>query len=244
MGVVIMGRKLFGILACGLALAAQGAIAAPSSNVAWTTETRAALLAADVEAGRAVYEAENCAKCHGDDGVSDRDYPHLGGLSLAYSYKQLQDYKDGTRDNRRMSRAVEELRDVDLMNLAAYTATFPPPPQREVESVGLVEIDPAAAEPLVKRGDGERLIPSCNVCHGAEARRTPSNLPVGPPRLDGQKQEYFIETMLAYKAGERANDVYGVMRWIAKALTEREIEQLAAYYAGRGTRQMQAEAQP
>jgi cytochrome c553 len=50
--------------------------------------------------------------------------------------------------------------------------------------------------------------------------------------------------MLAYKAGERANDVYGVMRWIAKALTEREIEQLAAYYAGRGTRQMQAEAQP
>jgi cytochrome c553 len=244
MGVVIMARKLLPILVGILALTAQGLVAAPSSNVAWTSETRAKLMAADVEKGRAVYDEENCAKCHGDHGLGEKDYPHLGGLSLAYSYKQLRDYKDKTRHNRRMIRALEELSDEDLVHLAAFTATFPRAPKSEAESDERGEINPAAARPLVKMGDGARLIPSCDVCHGAQARRTPSNLPVGAPKLDGQKHEYFVQTMLAYKERERANDVYGVMRWIARALTDTEIDQLAAYYASRGMLQMQAKAQP
>ncbi|MGD2083452.1 MAG: c-type cytochrome [Chromatiales bacterium] len=237
-----MSLKMLPILVIGLAATADGAFAAPSSNVAWTKETRAQLMAADAEAGRAVYDAVNCAKCHGDDGIGDRNYPHLGGLSIAYAYKQLHDYKDGSRENRRMARAMEDVSEGDLADLAAFVSTLPPPP-REAAGGGAA-IDPVAAEPLVKRGDGERLVPSCNVCHGAEARRTPSNLPLGAPKLDGQKQEYFVTTMLDYRSGDRANDVYGVMRWIARALTEQEIEQLAAYYAGRGAPQMQAAAQP
>ena len=36
---------------------------------------------------------------------------------------------------------------------------------------------------------------------------------------------------MAFKEGDRSNDVYSRMRLIAEALTDEEIEALAAYYA-------------
>jgi len=37
--------------------------------------------------------------------------------------------------------------------------------------------------------------------------------------------------MLAFKEGDRSNDIYSRMRYVAEALTEEEIEALADYYA-------------
>jgi cytochrome c553 len=54
----------------------------------------------------------------------------------------------------------------------------------------------------------------------------------GIPALAGQNALYFKQTMEAYASGARANDVYSVMRSIAKELTPEEIEELAEYYAG------------
>lgn len=243
MGVVNMKRAAVYSVGAALALSVGTGWAEPSSNVAWTSETRAKLMAADAGAGKAMYVQEDCAKCHGDNGIAERDlYPNLGGLPLAYVYKQLRDYKDETRDNRRMQRVVEDLEEQDLLNLAAYVASFPPSPAREPDLMGRREVDLEAPRKLVEQGDGSRLIPACNVCHGAAARRTPASLPVGAPPLGGQQMEYFIETMYAYKNDDRTNDVYSVMRWIAKALDDREIEQLAIYYVSQGAPPPQAKA--
>jgi cytochrome c553 len=41
----------------------------------------------------------------------------------------------------------------------------------------------------------------------------------------------MVDTLLAFRAGDRNNDHYGRKRFIAAQLTEEEIKGLAAYYA-------------
>ncbi len=210
------------LVAIGL-LSAAAALAAPSSNVAWTVETLQMLENADAAAGKGVAEREDCGRCHGSKGVADKiTQPNIAAMSAAYLYKQLRDYKDGTREHRRMNRYVRELGDAELANLAAWYASQPGPQAR----AGTVKS--TAAHELVRRGDGRRLIPACAACHGAAGE---GNW-IGVPALAGQHLEYFIETMLAYRSGERANDVYSVMRYISAQLSEDEVAELAEYYAG------------
>ena len=206
-----------------IALLAAGAAAAePSSQVAWTVETLRMLERADPAAGKAVVERETCADCHGINGVADKiTQPNIAGMSAAYLYKQLRDYKDGTREHRRMNRYVRKLSDQELAELAAWYASQPAPEARASQ------VTLAAAHELVRRGDGQRLIPACAACHGAAGE---GNW-IGVPALAGQNVEYFIETMLQYQSGDRANDVYSVMRYIAAQLSEDEVIELAEYYA-------------
>ncbi len=65
---------------------------------------------------------------------------------------------------------------------------------------------------------------SCNICHGI---RGLSTMPVAP-NLAGQVSMYTEEQLRQYRSGKRANEVMSV---IAKPLTDKEIEDLAAWYA-------------
>ena len=213
--------RLTGLFAVGAWFAAA-AVAGPSSHVAWTVETVQMLDNADPAAGKAVAEREDCVRCHGINGVADNiNQPNIAGIGKAYLYKQLRDYKDGTREHRRMNRYVRDLTDEELVDLAAWY-TSQPDPQPHAS-----QVKSTVADELVRRGDGQRLIPACAACHGAAGE---GNW-IGVPALAGQNVEYFIETMLAYQSGERANDVYRVMRYISAALSEEEVIELAEYYA-------------
>jgi len=219
-------KRLF---ACGLtgSLALVGvAVAAPSSNVAWTLETKHLVESGDPEKGK--QSSASCAGCHGAEGISPSPvFPHTAGQEKAYAYKQLKDYKDRTRANAMMMGMVVALSDQDMVDIAAFYATQPLPGP---SGSGGNE----AAERLVKQGDGERLIPACNSCHGRKGEGNPRS--IGMPALAGQMSQYFTQTMQAYRAGTRANDVYGVMRNIAKELTDEEINGLADYYAAQDAR--------
>ena len=59
--------------------------------------------------------------------------------------------------------------------------------------------------------------PSCSSCHGFSGQGER----VDTPRLAGQKAEYLEKTLLAYKNGVRANDIYSRMRFIASKLIQR-----------------------
>lgn len=201
-------------------------MAAPSTNVAWTSEVRAIVAAGDTESGRKL--AAQCAGCHGAAGVSPTPlFPSLGGQRATYIYKQLKDYKDGKRaDNPMMSGLAKPLDDREMADLAAFYAAQPLPfgAQSDKESGEL-------AQTLVWRGDGKRLIPPCASCHGRAGRGSI----VDVPALAGQQTSYFSQTMQAYKTGERANDSYKRMRLIAGQLTDEEIQALADYYAAMGS---------
>jgi cytochrome c553 len=204
--------------------------AAPSSNVAWTVETHSLVRNGDPQIGAEIERVETedvnaCSDCHGVRGAEpDRDkHPTLAGQVAAYTFKQLRDYKDGKRENRRMQEAVERLSDEQLAALAAWYAEQPLP---EVE----VDPDEEVSEETIKLvylGDKTRLIQPCASCHGVRGE----GAIIDVPAIAGQNVKYFVETMKDYAKEDRKNDIYSRMRIIAQSLTRDEINELAVYYA-------------
>ena len=75
----------------------------------------------------------------------------------------------------------------------------------------------------IKAGRQKALI--CQTCHGLNDGL--AKLPEAP-NLAGQSEFYLINSLKAYKTGERKNDM---MSAVAPALSQNDIEDLAAYFA-------------
>ena len=210
-------------------LGSFNATAAPSSNVAWTLETRKLIRNADIENGEKI--ANKCGKCHGEDGtdvtpIEEEDTPFLAGQIAHATYKQIIDYQDKKRDDKTMLKKVKKLSKQDVADVSAFYATQALP----MPSVEAAKVTPEAIR-LVTKGDGNRFLPPCAGCHGLNGEGSI----VDVPALAGQNTSYFITTMTAYKDEDRENDIYSRMRFIASILTEKEIEEVADYYASIGT---------
>lgn len=71
---------------------------------------------------------------------------------------------------------------------------------------------------------GRRIAQTCQACHGMDGiARLPES-----PSLAAQDATYLTKQLLAYKSGERRNEVMTV---VAEGLTPEQIEAVAAYYA-------------
>jgi cytochrome c553 len=67
-----------------------------------------------------------CIACHGEQGVSvSPEYPNLAGQSGAAIYKQLSDYRTGSRTNQLMTDIAKALDEATLADVAAYYAAQP-----------------------------------------------------------------------------------------------------------------------
>ncbi len=71
---------------------------------------------------------------------------------------------------------------------------------------------------------GKQKIGTCMACHGANGKAT---TPIYP-NLAGQNEKYLIEAIKAYKSGARNNPM---MKPMVAALSDADIENVAAYYA-------------
>ena len=75
---------------------------------------------------------------------------------------------------------------------------------------------------------GEEQIPglaACSTCHGTDGNATQAPM---FPRLAGQYPEYLVYALESYKDGSRRN---AVMMPIASALSRRDMEDLAVFFA-------------
>jgi len=72
---------------------------------------------------------------------------------------------------------------------------------------------------------GKAKSSTCVACHGANGV---SNNPIYP-NLAGQKEQYLAKQMKAFRDGQRQDPVMSAM---AKPLSDADIANLAAYYAG------------
>jgi len=82
--------------------------------------------------------------------------------------------------------------------------------------------DAAKGEMLFSKGDSARNIPACVACHGAAGASTI----VQNPKLGGQHEAYIYKQLNDFKTPQRNNPV---MSSIAKALTDEEMRNVAAY---------------
>ncbi|GJD31364.1 hypothetical protein PMNALOAF_2619 [Methylobacterium adhaesivum] len=72
---------------------------------------------------------------------------------------------------------------------------------------------------------GRKAATACQTCHGMDGL---SKLPEAP-NLAGQVEPYLVKALTEYRDGTRNNQIMSV---VAKGLSDTEIANLAAYYAG------------
>lgn len=85
--------------------------------------------------------------------------------------------------------------------------------------VQAAEGDPAA---------GKEKTRMCAGCHGISGYKTAFPEVYSVPKLGGQHAAYIIKALQAYKSGERKHPT---MTAIAASLSDRDMADLAAYYA-------------
>lgn len=167
-----------------------------------------------------------CATCHGNDGNSQIPMnPSLAGQSANYLAKQLQDYKSGARQNATMSAMVGGLSEQDIVDIAAFYAAQ----SRRITGAQPGDDALALGETLYRAGNADISAAACTACHSPSGQ---GNAPAGFPAIGGQHSEYTLTQLKAFRAGERANDLNGMMRTVVERLTDAELTALANYLAG------------
>jgi cytochrome c553 len=162
--------------------------------------------AGDPSAGKAA--AAGCAGCHGDKGVSGNPAnPSLAGQDAQYLAAALQAYKEGSRNDETMKGLAASLDEAAAKNLAAFYANQQPQPTN-------------VRKPLTTAEWAQR----CDRCHGVDGNSTDPRLPA----LAAQRVDYLERVLHAYRTGERKSPQMAAM---SEALTEADVENLAAYYA-------------
>jgi cytochrome c553 len=196
------------VLVSASALAAQPA-AAPKADAA-----KGAQIATQV-----------CAACHNPDGNSAVAVnPKLAGQHPEYIAKQLADLKaNKTRKNAVMLGFASGMSTEDMRNVAAYYAEQKPKDgsARSPDSAKL-------GEKIYRGGIADKGVAACAGCHGPAG----AGIPAQYPRLAGQWADYTKAQLIAFRAGERANDPAGMMRGVAARMSDAEMAAVADYIAG------------
>jgi cytochrome c553 len=92
----------------------------------------------------------------------------------------------------------------------------------------------AAAIPASAQGDasaGMEKKQMCEGCHGIAGYRTAYPVVYSAPKLGGQSAAYIVKALKDYASGARKHPS---MNGVAGSLSEQDMADLAAYYAGEG----------
>jgi len=108
-----------------------------------------------------------------------------------------------------MKSLVADLSDADIQNLSVFYAAQEPKA-------------PAVRKPLTTAEWAQR----CDRCHGIDGNSIDPLMPA----LAGQREDYLAKALRAYKEGARTNPMMDAM---SQALSETEINNLAAHYASK-----------
>jgi len=167
------------------------------------------------ESGRGATLALRCTMCHGAQGMSGADAPNLAGQHADAIYKQLIDFRSGTRADPVMGAMVATLTEQDILDLSHYYAHLPRYPTDTLEN----------APALIRVGDPMRNIAPCASCHGRVDGK------IGAPALEGEPRAYLEKQLTAFKDGSRKNDANAAMRNETRLLTGPEMALLTEHYA-------------
>jgi len=163
-----------------------------------------------------------CATCHGADGNSVIvANPKLAGQHAGYLYKQLSNFKDGSRANAVMAPQVKALTEQDMRAIAAFYAGKNPTLGR-----AKTQGEGSLGEQIYRGGIAATNVPACAACHGANGQGIPKRF----PRVSGQHATYTLQQMKTFRTDVRANA--GMMQTIAKKMTEAEMEAVSDYMQG------------
>ncbi len=197
----------------------RGFVAGVTVLIAAATVAPAAANASE-DAAAAAFEAMSfqdklavCAACHGANGISEiPGTPSLAGQPVNFTEYQLIFFRYDQRKSEAMAPYAQPLTDDEIKKFGEYFTALPPPPAAP-------DNDPAATKAGAELENGH-----CKSCH----------TPTGQgdvPRLDGQREDYFVKAMQDYKSGARSGRGLGVMPEIADGMSADEMRILGHYFA-------------
>jgi len=181
-------------------------------------------------------DASACMGCHGPQGMGNDSMgaPRLANLGIYYIEKQLNDMANDKRIPGGMGAVMpgfaKALTEKDRHDVAVYVNSL----AYQVENSDLKAIaeggetvgKPDAGKVIVVQGIKGR-IPACQDCHGFNGRADRF------PMINQQRYVYLVNQLNNWRDGSRANDPevekVGVMRGIAKKLSDDNIRDIAAY---------------
>lgn len=185
-----------------------------------------------------------CGGCHNPDGNSViPENPKLSGMNAKYLQRQLEDFKAAKRTNPIMDSIIPMVDESEFKALAKYFSEqkrLVGAPAADPSAPAVADASaPAAAGALSEQAKAEMVAkgqqiylegvlataaPACGGCHGEDGTGNDKF-----PRLNGQNQAYVVSQLANFKSGARTNDPKGVMRAVAKRLTEEEMAAVAEY---------------
>lgn len=173
--------------------------------------------------------AAPCQSCHSADGSGQAaaGFPRLAGLDERYLARQLDAFADGSRANPVMKPVAGALSPQERQALAAFYSRLPVPkpparPEATTPQDGL-------GQQLATRGRWADGVPPCEQCHGPDGVGVGSNF----PPLAGQPGAYLANQLKAWRAGSRRNDPLQLMQSVSKALDDKDIDAVSAWFAAR-----------
>jgi cytochrome c553 len=176
----------------------------------------ALLTALFVSAAAAQDRLALCDACHGAGGVSQTaGTPSIAGQPKLFLETQLVLFREEIRKSPAMQPAVAGLTDKEIVRLADHYAAQPARPAAE---------GPADAA-LAKQGLAFAQKNHCASCHLPDYRGRQQI-----PRLAGQREEYLVESMLAYRDNRRTGGDT-IMAAALYGASDADIRALAHYLA-------------
>lgn len=193
---------------------ARAAEPAPSESARELLSTRLLHAKRDISAwnmlladGKA--RTEFCARCHGEDGISKEPLvPNLAGQNAQYLLDQIERFADGRRKDFIMSPLARQYSREDRVVVALYYASMSGREQ--------------GADPAQAAQGATLYVQRCIACHGPGAHGSDQIA-----RLAGQHPAYLQRRLEGFQAATGAS--LSPMTEIARALNDRQMEQLTAY---------------
>ncbi|MCE2722216.1 MAG: c-type cytochrome [Burkholderiales bacterium] len=97
-----------------------------------------------------------------------------------------------------------------------------------VQAQAQTPASPAKGDPAAGR---QKAVAICSGCHGIPGTKTAFPEVYSVPKIGNQNEAYIVAALRGYRSGERYNST---MKALASSLTEKEILDIAAYYAQSG----------
>lgn len=169
-----------------------------------------------------------CARCHGagTDGPPSALVPILHGQPAEFLTAALEAYAGGRRASGIMQPVASDLLREELDRVARYYASLRPLAARTDRPVDAAAIERGRV--VAEQGDANAKVPACKDCHGADALKI-------YPRLAAQNAPYMTNRLRLWKGGlPPGTESESIMAPIARALIDRQIDDVVAYYASIG----------
>jgi cytochrome c553 len=163
-----------------------------------------------------------CAECHGLDGASTGPgVPHLAGQRTVYLTRMLRAYQARARLNEDMNHAVGFLNDDALLAVSAYYSNLVPISPGEVEAPPDETVQAGGSDAFADIRDEMK---KCVKCHGEDGNASGS----GIPNLTAQDPAYFVQSMQAYRSGDRS---HRLMQKLVAELDDDVLQEMGVFYA-------------